>query len=289
MNEFKPIVHGEPIALRLARQILDRIKSGAFPLGTKLPSEVELARQFEVSRPSIREALGALQFSGYIDSVRGSGKRIVSIEGRINSAGPTPQAVAPGAILDLFGARLLIEPQVAALAAMDPDQRKLALAETLVDGMNLAVAEPELHVESDLRVHRAIAQVCQNSFMQKAALRLLDIAASPALRAARERAWSDHALPHLWGLHQSTLLQAIRAEDPASAAETAWTHLASSTENLLAVLIRDEAVDGASINRMNDLLGRGPSCFFAGTIGSPAASDASRSRDLTYLQKGTVH
>ena len=56
-----------------AEQILAAIRSGDYPLGSKLPSEFELAEQMGVSRPSIREALSALQAMSIIESRPGSG------------------------------------------------------------------------------------------------------------------------------------------------------------------------------------------------------------------------
>ena len=60
-----------------AEQIVAAIKRGVFQVGSKLPSEFELAEQMGVSRPSIREALSALQAVGLIESKPGSGNYIL--------------------------------------------------------------------------------------------------------------------------------------------------------------------------------------------------------------------
>lgn len=79
MGEFETLEPNRSMSVRIAEQVVARIQSGEFGLGTRLPSETELAHQFGVSRPSVREALGALQFVGYIDSVSGCGSRVISV------------------------------------------------------------------------------------------------------------------------------------------------------------------------------------------------------------------
>ncbi len=232
--DFEPIKAEAPIAVRIAEQILTAIRSGRFPLGEKLPGELELSRHFGVSRPTIREALGALQFAGYIDSVRGSGKRVIAQH-------PEPSYTTKGdlnvsEVLALLEARLLTEPQVAALAASDPDPTALSTAESYIHGMALAVHEPGLEAITDLRVHAAVVKVCSNRFMVDSALRLLDMAGAPILREARLRAWSDLRLVGEWADHHSDVLDAIKRGDEQEAASASVRHLLSATRNILAVL-----------------------------------------------------
>lgn len=256
MAEFQSLERNRSVAVRIAEQVVARIQSGESPVGTRLPSETELARQFGVSRPSVREALGALQFVGYIDSVRGSGSRVIS---------RTPHLASPDAltevtsrdVLRFFEARLLLEPQAAAVAARDPDLDKLAEAEELIDAMELVVHEPAMHGETDLRVHRALAEVCRNTFVREPALRLLDVLASPPLRPTRERAWTDRELPPIWhGQHRETV-EAIRAHDALAAAESTWHHLVSSARNALTVVDGDPGVDQRAIEDFTALLDGG--------------------------------
>lgn len=256
VSDFRLLERDRSISLRIAEQVAARIVTGEFPVGTKLPAETELARQFGVSRPSVREALGALQFVGYIDSVRGSGSHVISLERAVHT-GPIPAEVSPRQILRLFEARLLIEPQVAALAAREPDIERLEQAEELIEGMNLVVSEGTIHGETDLRVHRALSHVCQNSFMRASALSLLDIAASPHLRTAREQAWNNRLLPPIWGAQHRAIAEAIRGRDALTAADATWDHLASSTLNALNLVAQDPSVHPVDIDRLKSWLEEG--------------------------------
>ena len=68
-NRFRPLQRYEQVAERLAADI----RSGALAPGERLPSERELARTLEVSRASVREAIGALQLQGVVETRPGAG------------------------------------------------------------------------------------------------------------------------------------------------------------------------------------------------------------------------
>jgi len=61
------------------RVILGRLKEGRYPVGGRMPTEGELARQFDVSRVTIRRALDMLVQDGYVESKQGSGYRVLTL------------------------------------------------------------------------------------------------------------------------------------------------------------------------------------------------------------------
>lgn len=244
--------------VRLAEIIMARITSSEYAVGEKLPAEKELARQFGVSRPSVREALRALQFVGYIDSVRGSGTRVISRSGTQGIKTRTA-AVTATDILQLFEARIVLEPQVAAIAARDPDLDNLERAEGLVSGMGLVINEPTLQGETDLLVHRGIAQVCRNVFLRQSLIDLLDAAGSDQLASVRNHAWGGPELPRVWENQQQRIVRAIRDRDERTAAAASWEHVASSARNALAVVSTEPELDQQTVDRLVTMLDRGPS------------------------------
>lgn len=235
-----------------------RITSGEYAVGEKLPAEKELARQFGVSRPSVREALRALQFVGYIDSVRGSGTRVISRRGTQGTNTRTATITA-AEIPQMFEARLVMEPWVAAVAARDPDLDNLERVEGLVSGMGLVINEPTLQGDTDLLVHRGIAQVCRNVFLRQSLLDLLDAAGSDQLASVRNNAWGDPELPRVWENQQQQIVRAIRDRDEQTAAAASWEHVASSARNALAVTGTDPALDRQAVHRLSRMLDAGPS------------------------------
>jgi DNA-binding FadR family transcriptional regulator len=257
MSGIEPLTRNRSMSARIAEQILAKIETGEFAVGDKLPPEMQLAKAFGVSRPSVREALGALQFVGYIESVRGSGNRVVRSTPASTRDAANHLDGSSRTVLDLFEARLRIEPEVAAVAAENPDHDKLDEVDALIEGMLLAVHEPTLQAETDLLVHRGIAAVCQNQFLRVATINLIEIAASDKFSQSREEAWGDQVLPSIWASQHQKVTNAIRDRDPASAAHASWAHMASSVSNALNVLSADASV-AEQANRLAALLDRGP-------------------------------
>ncbi len=243
------IDRGAPVARRVVDQILVGIRDGRFPIGCTLPSEQEMATLCEVSRPSVREALSALQFAGYVESRRGAATVVVAADPP-PVAGPSARTSAdPLASLE---ARLVLEPEVVGLAARDPDLRALDAAAALVGGMGVAIDDDVLHPESDLRVHAAVLAICRNPILREQAVRRLPPAVSPFWQPARDRAWSDGALPRLWAGHHRRIFDAVAAGDAVLAAAASREHLRSVAANLLA----SGSLSPSGRRRLRDLLER---------------------------------
>jgi len=104
---------------QLARSIADGIKGGVYPRGRRLPSERDLAEKFGVSRPTVREAMIALEIQGFVESRHGSGvyvtHRAPSLDGGADlDIGP----------FELTEARRAVEGEACALAATSSPMRR---------------------------------------------------------------------------------------------------------------------------------------------------------------------
>jgi len=233
---FQTIGRSPQVSLSISAQIVTAISAGDYPPGAKLPPEAELARQFGVSRPSVREALAALQFAGYIESRRGYGS-VVAGDPADTTAAADP-AGAPGGrdAVDVVETRLLVEPYALAVAATDPDRGALAEARQLIHGMRLAVDEPRLHVSTDVRVHKALLRVCRNRVLRASATRLVDRCLEVFWPPARASAWSSTELPHAWADQHLTVWRAIDQGDPGAAQTASIAHLVSVVENMAAAM-----------------------------------------------------
>lgn len=242
--QFDVLTRAPQVSQSISTQILEAIRAGAYPEGTRLPTEVELARQFGVSRPSVREALAALQFAGHVESRRGYGSVVAH-----------PRPVAPQATkppdhqlrtardaVDLLEARLLVEPYALAVAAADPDRQVLAEASDLIRGMSVAVDEPDLHAETDLLVHRALLMVCPNRSLRATALSLIDRSMDLPLLPARLKAWAAPVLPHVWTDQHAAAHAALAAGDAAAARAASIGHLRSVVDNIAASLVDEPEV-----------------------------------------------
>ena len=95
----------------LARSLLEELSSGRFPVGARLPAERELAATYTVSRPTVREAMIALEVQGLVEVRVGSGAYVRRLPGKEDIPGFNITA------FELTEARLIFEGEAAALAA----------------------------------------------------------------------------------------------------------------------------------------------------------------------------
>src|SRR5450432_4690522 len=148
---------------RLYRQIADQIRtlvrSGELTAGSRLPPERDLARQLGVSRPSVREALIALEVEGLVDVRIGSGIYVLN-GGRANSgAGEVEAAAGP---FELLRARWVIEGECAALAAKSAKKARIAAIEEALEQMQHALDNDKQPVSADRLFHLRIAEATGN-------------------------------------------------------------------------------------------------------------------------------
>ena len=167
----------------VANHIQDRIRSEYWRAGDRLPAEAELAKEFDVSRSTVRETVRSLQMAGILRSKAGSGTFVTERAPMILLTRELADIMSdPDHLHDLVRARYLLEPQLAALAAQKatPDE-KAALLE-LVDRMRreeerfgLMSLGHRFHMELAAMSHNVVL----NGFYQSAAnqmrsMRVLD-------------------------------------------------------------------------------------------------------------------
>jgi len=138
----------------VATQIEQLIEEGAFPPGTRLPGERELAERFEVSRVTIREAEIALQALGRIEIKTGSG--VYVCEEQMQHPGKLPEVSA----FEVTEARSLIEAETAALAAKVISDENLKKLDDLINTMG--GNDEDASLAADREFHSTIAQSSGN-------------------------------------------------------------------------------------------------------------------------------
>ena len=139
----------------VAEQIARLIDDGAYPPGARLPGERELAEQLGVSRVTIREAEIALQAIGKLEIKTGSGVYVSEFDAE--AAADLPNASA----FEVTEARLLIEAEAAALAAINISDEGIAELAELIEQMRSGSAD--VANEADGLFHTAIAEASRNT------------------------------------------------------------------------------------------------------------------------------
>ncbi|WP_267382646.1 MULTISPECIES: FadR/GntR family transcriptional regulator [unclassified Sphingomonas] len=218
---------GRKLYQQAAAAIAALIQRGDYRPGQRIPSERELAEEHKVSRPTIREALIALEVTGLIRSRHGSGIFVVD----------NPPADALMLSLDigafeLTEARRLFEGEAAALAAVLIADADLEQLEALIADMERENREQVSGEHADREFHLVIARATQNSAIAGVIETLWDARySSPLCAHMLERARSVGVQPRI-DEHQ-VILKALRARDPAAARTAMRDHLARVIEGLL--------------------------------------------------------
>jgi DNA-binding FadR family transcriptional regulator len=215
---------------RLYRQIAEQlrvlIRQGEFAPGTRLPAERDLARQLGVSRPSVREALIALEVEGWVEVRSGSG---VYAQDRPAPARPAAADSAPPewGPLELIRARRVVEGETAAIAALQARRRDLDAMRAAIDAMTSDASHGVMPLDGDRAFHTAIVLTSGNSVLSETVQSFWDSRRGPVFERLgghfeSVRSWRSAIAEH------EAILAAIRLRDPAAARAAMHKHMDKS-------------------------------------------------------------
>lgn len=235
---------------QVARSIAASIAEGRYVPGDRLPSERGLADSFGVSRPTIRDAMIALEFQGLVEARQGSG---VYVTTRVKPEEDAAEAEV-GA-LELTEARRLFEGESCALAAAVSDDQIAGLERIARDLDAQAATEDGERLEHDF--HLAVAHATRNAAIVAAveeiwALRRQFPDCSGQLRRVRL------ADPKSFAEDHHRIVAALRDRDPKEARRAIHDHLNRTVEALLSMSERDalERTRREMAERRDELLRR---------------------------------
>ncbi|MET7328873.1 GntR family transcriptional regulator [Nonomuraea sp. NPDC005650] len=219
-------------AVQVADQIVAAIRDEQLKPGDKLPSERELAQNFAVSRPTIREALAALELAGLAKSHKGRGTVVTGMASTVATWGV--EVLPP----QVFEARLAIEPSLAALAAEKRHPEDLELLESTLARLEAEYAETGAPA-GDLPVHRAIARAARNPLLEQALEETLRHAEGPLWQELRRRALAEAGARDRHVEESRTVIRHIREGNAAEAAEVWRRHLLTYRAEILGAAATD--------------------------------------------------
>ena len=222
---------GEKAYADVARRIRELIAGDTLAIGTRLPSERDLATRLGSSRPTVREALAALELAGIIDTRVGAGSFV-------RDPRPDDAALAlahDASPAETIATRLLLEPPIAELAAQNRSAGHLRAMRRPLEKLEGAAARgsSEHPVDLDLRFHEAIAVASGNA--------MLTSIVSPIWTAMRESLWLL-LKERTWGARDTVLVaadhrriyDAIAERDPRRARFEMERHLRRVDDELFA-------------------------------------------------------
>jgi len=152
---------------RIEAQLMRYIQEEPIPVGEKIPNEFELAEKFGVGRSTIREAVKGLVSQGMLEVRRGSGTYVISAyPAEEDPLGLGRYDDKYQLALELFDVRLMIEPEIAAYAAMNATEGDVAELHRLCNEVEEIYRSGENHVRKDIELHTAIARCSKNRVVE---------------------------------------------------------------------------------------------------------------------------
>ena len=212
---------------RLYRQIADQIgrllENGEYQPGERLPAERVLAERLAVSRPTVREALIALEVEGWVEIRGGSGVFVLDHPLTRDDLDTGDERPAPGPF-EILVARDLIEPDIAARAARNATPGHVAaIAQALAD-MVCCSADDVRRIEYDREFHYQLAEAAGNSALVLAFQALWTPRAQPLYRRLEDHFHNEQVYQRAIIEHRE-ILEAVKLGDAKTARAAMHRHL----------------------------------------------------------------
>jgi len=214
----------------------EQIRSGAWPIGTRIPSETELTEELGVSRPSLREAVRALAHLGLLETRQGNGTFVIADNAtevalrRTLKHSDELEVQQVRSALDVLAARLAAERHTP--EDMRRIRRTLAMRRNAADAENV-----EAFTNHDIEFHVAVAAASHNTL-------LLGVYTSfdASIRASVHTTLKHEITVHAHGVdYHTALADAIEARDVDLAGATAERLILAHAESNAAAE-RDELI-----------------------------------------------
>lgn len=226
-----PLQTVEPQRLyrQIAEQLRTLISAGEWAVGTRLPAERDLARQLGVSRPSVREALIAMEVEGWVEVRTGSGVYVLDRSGAPSHGHARAEQIPPDewGPLELIRARRVVEGEVAAMAATQATRKHIDAMGKAIASMKLDADRGVLPLEGDRAFHTAIVESCGNVVLIETIQRFWDSRRGPLF----ERLGGHFETVESWrsaiAEHQA-IFEAVRDHNPDAARAAMHEHMDQS-------------------------------------------------------------
>jgi GntR family transcriptional repressor for pyruvate dehydrogenase complex len=206
-----------------ADRLREHIRKHDIKPGSRLAPERDLAQLLGVSRPSLREALIALEIEGSVEIRMGSGiyvcEHLLGVKGKTLTLGESPS--------ELMQARALIEGECVMLACLHGSKADYRYLQTCIDKMREGVEKGIPALEDDRKFHQRLAKMSGNSTLVRIITSLFEERYSPlsahiSEHSENRQTWATAVIEH------EAILRAVQARDLIGAQTAMRQHLKQS-------------------------------------------------------------
>jgi GntR family transcriptional repressor for pyruvate dehydrogenase complex len=216
--------------LQVAQQLQELIANRVFRSGDRLPSERDLAGQFAVSRPTIREAMIALEIAGVVEVRSGSGVYVLDTS---DKPGKLADNQGPGPF-EILEARRIIEGEACALAAERISEEQLVQLQQLLAEMEQENRREDTTEKADEQFHCTIAEAAGNSALSATIAWLWQLRNESEISTHFHQRVRQEGSRPIVADHRA-ILDALQQRDPEAARQAMAHHLQRVIDNLLDV------------------------------------------------------
>lgn len=204
-----------------------RISSGDWKIGQKIPSENQLCAELGVSRASIRSAVKELIGVGVLESVHGKGTFL--IDNMFDIQGATEYKITAEDCLDMekvLEFRRIVEPEACYLATMALTDELMEELETTLKNMKENISNSMRFVAADLKFHKAISRATGNPLIEKSLNRIFDENFRDHEKMNQVFGYKDGVYYH------SMILEAMRVQNAKRARQIMFDHMQHGVDRL---------------------------------------------------------
>ena len=224
---------------RVAEQIERRILDGELRNGDRLPTERDLAEQFQVSRTAVREAMKILAQKGLVNMRPGRGTIVIdgarkAMQNSIDLLMKMKMDGMSGSS-DLVEVRSILEVEIAALAAARATEKEIAAMREAIRTMDEHMDDANAFIAADNAFHEALAQATQNTLIFTLIHSIVNL-----LSEQRKHIFAVEGGPQRGQLHHKRILESVIRRDPEAARIAMRSHLFQVREDLSAASIQED-------------------------------------------------
>lgn len=147
----------------IIQELKKLVDKGELAPGDKLPNERELSKMLNVSRPSLREALMALNLLGILENKRGKGTFLKDSSLRWPTEPFFASSLKAENFLHMLEARQILEVEIAGFASERSSREDIIDLEKILENMRSNLDDPKKYIEYELQFHKAVTKAAKNS------------------------------------------------------------------------------------------------------------------------------